>query len=80
MNIFGSTDGRMDTDITSPSWSLKVILLCPSSTSHSMQVESPRRERERERERERNRERERQREIERKIERETEREIERERK
>ena len=41
MNMLGSTDGRIETDITSPSWSLKEILLWPSSTSQSIQVESP---------------------------------------
>lgn len=41
MNIFGSTEGRIETDITSPSWSVNTVLLCPSSISHSIHVESP---------------------------------------
>mmetsp|Transcript_23427 Transcript_23427/g.52025 ORF Transcript_23427/g.52025 Transcript_23427/m.52025 type:complete len:217 (+) Transcript_23427:172-822(+) len=40
-NIFGSTDGSTESDITSPSCSLKVTLACPNSISHSMQVWSP---------------------------------------
>ena len=40
-NMLGSTDGRTDTDMTSPSWSENVVFDWPNSMSHSMSVESP---------------------------------------
>jgi hypothetical protein len=39
-NMFSSV-GEMDTDMTSPPWSLKVTFASPRSTSQWMQVESP---------------------------------------
>ena len=41
INMLGSTDGRIETDMTSPSWSLNVVLACPNSISQSIQVLSP---------------------------------------